>query len=171
MSSPHPFSVRSTTEDDWREVRGLRLEALADTPLAFGEHLADAERHGEAAWRERGGRGTRHQSALFAAIDDETRRWVGTMGGFLHAPGHPLLVGVYVTPDRRGARAGVTDALLDAVEGWAITWGDHLYLEVHSENPRAIAYYRRRGYEPTGRTQRYVLDPDQTELEMRRLLR
>ena len=28
------FVVRRTTEEDWREVRALRLEMLADTPLA-----------------------------------------------------------------------------------------------------------------------------------------
>jgi len=167
----HPFTVRSTTEDDWREARTLRLEALGDTPLAFGEHLADAEHLPEDEWRSRGARGTNPHSCLLAAVDDATGRWVGTMGGYVRPSGQPLLVGVYVTPDRRGHAAGVTDALLDGVEAWAATEGSSLHLEVHSENPRAQAYYRRRGYEPTGRTQAYVLDPSQTELEMVRRLR
>jgi hypothetical protein len=32
---PADLVIRTTTEDDWREVRTLRLEMLRDSPLAF----------------------------------------------------------------------------------------------------------------------------------------
>ena len=150
-----PVTVRRTTADDWERVRDLRLAMLADTPIAYGETLAVARRHGEAE----------HGTSL-VAIDDETGDWVGAMGGFLQAAGQPLLVGVYVAPSHRGRAAGVTDLLLDGVEAWAASEGDALRLHVHEQNERAIGFYRRRGYEPTGHTNAYALDPTARELEM-----
>jgi len=157
------FTVRATSEDDWREIRALRLEMLADTPLAFGEHLATAEKHLETTWRQRGARGTNPTTCAFAAIT-QSGRWVGTMGGYIES-GVPMLVGVYVSPDYRGP-GGPGDELLAAVEQWAFARNDRLLLHVHAENPRARAYYAKRGYVETGLTLPYVLDPTQTELEM-----
>jgi ribosomal protein S18 acetylase RimI-like enzyme len=56
------------------------------------------------------------------------------------------------------------------VEDWARGEGNALTLLVHEDNDRAIAFYRRRGYELTGRTVPYNLDPSKNELEMRRTL-
>jgi GNAT superfamily N-acetyltransferase len=159
------FRIRTTTGDDWREIRELRLEALADTPMAFGETLATAIRHTDDTWRMRGRRGTATNGTLLAAIDDETGRWVGTMGGFL-ADGNPLLVGVYVTPSHRGRSVGVFDALLDRVEEWARTHGSTLTLHVHTENVRAQSAYARSGFVPTGLLIPYELNPVERELEM-----
>ena len=149
------LSIRPTTADDWQQVRELRLEALADTPHAFAEHLADALEVDEEGWRMRGARGAA------VAIDDG--RWVGTMGGFVSAEG-PLLVGVYVTPSHRGT--SVAADLLATIETWARGQGDFLLLHVHEQNPRAIGFYERSGYERTGVTVPYVLDSSQLELEM-----
>ena len=159
-------TIRSTTEHDWEQVRTLRLEALADTPLAFGEHLVDAEKHGEAEWRRRGARGTNEHSTHVVAIDEDGR-WVGTMAGYVDRS-VPMLVGVYVSPSVRGT--GVAEALLAGIEEWALTEGDMLLLHVHEENARARAFYERRGFVATGRTVPYPLAPDELEVEMSRTL-
>ncbi|GAA4679892.1 GNAT family N-acetyltransferase [Frondihabitans cladoniiphilus] len=166
------LTVRSTTEEDWREVRALRLEMLADTPIAYGETLEQALRQQEPEWRLRGRRGQEPRSASFVAIDGGSMQWVGTMGGYLPtAPGEgPLLVGVYVSPGFRGASAGVADALLDAVEGWARGHGSDLTLHVHEDNPRAIGFYQRRGFVDTGRRLQYELYDGGQEWEMRKPL-
>ena len=78
----------------------------------------------------------------------------------------PLLVGVYVAPGHRGRDAGVADALLDAVERWAAGHGTTLRLHVHEDNPRALAFYERRGFVRTGHTEPYGLDPTRSEIEM-----
>ncbi|WBU36980.1 GNAT family N-acetyltransferase [Homoserinibacter sp. YIM 151385] len=161
------FRIRETTADDWRDVRELRLEMLADTPLAFLERLPDARAHGEAVWRARGERG-------YLAAIDASGRWLGTMGWARPRDGEasPVLVGVYVTPSARGRDAGVADALLAGVEEEVARYWDRILLEVNEENPRAIAFYERHGYEPTGEWRPYPLDPRQRELEMaKRLLR
>lgn len=159
------FTVRRTVADDWREVRALRLEMLADTPNAFGETLDHAAGVAEAEWRSRGARGDQPNGAQFAAIADDGR-WLGTMGAFVTARGEAMLVGVYVTPRFRGLASGVTDALLTAVEDWCRPRFSTLALHVHEQNPRARAAYERRGFEYTGERLPYVLNSAEFELAM-----
>lgn len=167
-----PVTITSPTPSDWERVRDLRLEMLRDTPIAFMETVEAAEAHTEDEWRMRANRGSTADSVQLVAVDG-SGTWVGTMSGFVDrvATGGPILVGVYVSPSARGAEAGVADALLDAVEEWARGQGGVLTLHVHEENSRAIAFYRRRGYELTGHSFPYNLDPSTNELEMRRDLR
>ncbi|MBF4609595.1 GNAT family N-acetyltransferase [Curtobacterium sp. VKM Ac-1393] len=164
------ITIRPTTEADWAAIRALRLEMLRDTPMAYAEHLADAEQLDKTEWRARGRRGQSAGGASLVAIDADGR-WVGAMGVFIpDAATGPLLVGVYVAPSHRGRAAGVTDALLDAIESWAVGHGTTLRLHVHERNLRAQAFYVRRGYEPTGASEPHVLAPDERELEMIRRL-
>lgn len=163
------ITIRRTREADWEAYRRLRLEMLADTPLAFGETLANAEGWGESEWRMRSRRGEATDQILVAAIERRTGRWVGTMGGFVASGPDvtgPLLVGVYVTPSHRGRSFGVASALLAEVEAWAATLAGALFLHVHEDNLRAIAFYQRNGYRLTGKVEQYILNPGQRELEM-----
>ena len=181
VSQP-PITVRRTREEDWSEVRQLRLEMLADTPLAFGETLATAQSLGESAWRERARRGESTSGTSLAAIDPaQGDRWVGTMGGYIDHLYGPMLVGVYVTPAYRGSSSAATALLLAGVEQWAreahgrIAPGGAdvqpaLLLHVHTQNPRAIAAYERRGYVDTGKRFPYILNPAEQEMEMRKPL-
>ena len=164
------FVIRPTIEADWREVRDLRLEMIRDTPIAFGETLDHAVVLDEEEWRVRARRGTAGNGVVVVAID-ASRRWVGTMGGYVpDDAADPLLVGVYVAPGFRGSGPGITDALLAAVEQWARTRGDRLALHVHERNVVARRSYERRGFVATGHTQPYVLDPTAQEVEMVKVL-
>ncbi|GAB2507807.1 hypothetical protein GCM10027267_00530 [Paramicrobacterium agarici] len=147
-------------------MRDLRLEMLRDTPMGYAETIDTALTHDEAQWRMRGGRGTAEHGIVVAAID-RSGRWVGTMGGFIpDADTGPYLVGVYVAPHCRGRDAGVTDALLDAIEDWARSEGETVTLHVHEDNRRARVAYERRGFVATGNALPYNLDPTRLELEM-----
>lgn len=159
-------------EDNWRRHRDLRLEALADSPTAYVESLATALAADEAEWRFRARRSAFPGSIGVVAVDREADRHVGTMSAFTDDErGRTWVVAVYVTPDYRGRVHGVADAMLDAVEEWAVREGKaELFLEVHEDNGRARAFYARRGFELTGSVRPYDLDPSQTELEMRRSL-
>lgn len=161
------FMVREVEERDWVRLRALRLEMLADTPIAYLETRETAETHPVSHW-QRHARGRPNSIKLVAELADG--RWVGTMTGIV-AEGTPTLVAVYVAPDVRGAAAGVTDALLRGIERWAAQHGDQLRLEVNELNGRAVEAYRRRGFVPTGRTTPYPLDPPSLELEMVKALR
>jgi len=162
--------IRPTTGSDWREVRTLRLEMLRDTPLAYLESLADALHVQEFEWRLRARRGQAKNGTSLVAITADGA-WVGAMGGWIpDRTEGPILVGVYVAPTHRGRQANVADRLLDAIEEWAVDHGNALRLLVHEDNARAQAFYRRRGYELTGKSEPYALDPTQRELEMSRRL-
>lgn len=162
------LSVRivGITEQDWRQVRDLRLQALADTPHAYLETFVHAVSQTEDDWRQRARRSEGPDQIGFAAVDGD--RWVGTMRAIVD-DGRPVLQSVFVAPSHRGRRHGVADALLDAIESWVRVRGfDELFLEVHADNARAQALYRRRGFAFTGVRTPYPLNPADDELEMRR---
>jgi GNAT superfamily N-acetyltransferase len=162
------FTIRPTNENDWENVRALRLEMLLDTPIAFSETIQDALSCNETEWRVRAARGQQPQSISFAAIT-RNGRWIGGMGAYLKGR-QPLLVGVYVSSSHRGRIAGVTDALLAGILSWTAQHGDMPWLEVHEDNQRAIKAYERRGFQRTGSTQPYNLDPNRHEIEMSKRL-
>jgi GNAT superfamily N-acetyltransferase len=130
-------------EDDWRQLRALRLEMLADTPSAFVETLQVARSFDDAEWR-----------------------WVGTMRAYVAAPGVVNLVGVYVTPGCRGT--GLAARMLATVVSWARSVPDvrTVVLLVHEDNRRAAAFYRRSGFADTGRSEEYPLDRSRREVQM-----
>ncbi len=167
---PSPLVIRPTREADWQAVRALRLEMLRDEPIAYAETLEHALGVAEPEWRLRARRGETQGQTSIAAIEGE--RWVGQMGGYVpDATTGPMLVGVYVAPDRRGEAAGVAGALLEAVEAAALGLGDTLRLEVHETNERARRFYEKRGFTLTGRDRPYELAPGGRELEMIKPLR
>jgi ribosomal protein S18 acetylase RimI-like enzyme len=168
-----PPVVRRVAEADWARLRAVRLEMLADTPLAYLETLADAEARAEADWRFRARRGSSGAENLGLAAEDpaDPDRWVGYLACFVDAPGQGHVVSVYVAPRQRGT--GLAARLLDE----AVAWGraeaglDRLHLFVHEHNERARAFYRRYGFAETGGTMPYDLDPSTVEVEMALLLR
>jgi RimJ/RimL family protein N-acetyltransferase len=165
------FTTRRVVADDWQEYRALRLEMLADTPIAYTELLENAERYTDEEWQERSSRGERPGNIRLVAIA-ENGRWIGSMGGYFEKQvGGPVLYGVYVVADFRGTDKGVTDALLTGIEHWAREEWPTLHLDVHEDNLRARAAYEKRGYVETGHTHPYDFDPTRNEIEMIKRLR
>ncbi|MGO1770775.1 MAG: GNAT family N-acetyltransferase [Microbacterium sp.] len=158
--------IQRVGASDGARLREIRLRMLADTPLAYGETLEDARGLSDEDWRARADALERPGSIALVAVDDDGR-WVGMMRGEVVAPHGPMLVGVFVDPSARGRDAGVADALLDGIIAWAGGEGRTLALEVHVDNERAIRFYERRGFAPTGRMLPYELPPFGQELEMR----
>lgn len=155
--------VRRITPDDGPLLRDLRLEALADTPLAFCERLQDARLLDDAAWRDRAARGAIGGDCLQLLVLDGARA-VATAKVFAD-DGRAWLAAVYVSPAVRGA--GLPARLVEGCSAWAREQGfDVLLLEVHEDNPRARAAYARLGFAQTGRSRPYPLDPTARELEM-----
>jgi len=157
------------TEEHWEPMRDLRLEMLADTPIAYVETLEEAQQLDEQEWRFRARRCAEPNSIGLAAVGEDGT-WVGTMSAYLNDEGVAFLVGVYVSPGARGT--GVADRLLDEIEDWLVddTSTHVLTLEVHENNDRAQAFYRRRGYLPTGETVPYPLNHNQSEIVMVKVL-
>ena len=160
--------VRRVTMADTAMARALRLEMLADAPLAFIETIDQAAARPHAHFRARlAEKIAGNFSAQFVAEADG--RLVGQAGGFRapDATGVSLVFSVYVTPGWRGT--GLLARLVDAVADWSRAAGRPvLELEVVSGNHRAMRAYRRLGFVDTGLRVRHPTIPLLHEVKMRR---
>lgn len=161
-------TVRRVRPDDAARVRALRLEMLADSPLAYLETLADAAARPHAQVRARVAQMSR---------GDERAQFVAAYGGTLigHAggmrwperPDTTVIFAVYVTPAHR--RTGVLGTLVDAVADWSRAAGrPRLLLEVVVGNDRALRAYRRLGFVDHGERLPHPTLPVLTEARLYR---
>lgn len=162
-------SVRRVRPADAGRTRALRLEMLADAPLAFLETIADAAARPHAQYAQRiASTSTGTRTAQFIA--DPGGPFVGHAGGAV-APDDPSLTvifAVYVTPAWRGR--GLVGDLIDEVAAWSRAAGrPELLLEVVVGNDRAVRAYERLGFVDTGVRMPHPTLPVLTELQMRRL--
>jgi RimJ/RimL family protein N-acetyltransferase len=149
-------------------MRALRLEMLADSPLAFLETLAQAAARPHEDFRRRiiqasTGRG------LAQFVADPGGRLIGHAGGTVmpEEPDVTIVFAVYITPEHRGS--GVLDDLVDAVADWSRAMGrPELMLEVVVGNDRAVRAYERLGFIDTGVRVPHPVIPALNELQMRR---
>jgi predicted GNAT family acetyltransferase len=161
-------TVHRVTAADAARMRALRLEMLADSPLAFLETLAQAAARSHADYRRRISQATAgNQLAQFVA--DPGGRLIGHAGGTVLAeePSVTVVFAVYITPASRGS--GVLAELVEAVADWSVAAGRaELMLEVVVGNDRAVRAYERLGFEDTGLRVPHPVTPALTELQMRR---
>jgi ribosomal protein S18 acetylase RimI-like enzyme len=156
--------ARRVRADEWELVRSLRLESTADpdAPIAFLESHEDVAARTDDFWRARTSDAAQSETVaqFVAEIEDDA---VGSLSVIIRATGQKDhrgkyiddrradVVGVWVRPDRRGS--GAIDALLDAAAEFVAGVGlRRMQLDVHRDNLRAQAAYRRSGFEPTGET-------------------
>ena len=161
-------TVHRVTPADAARMRALRLEMLADSPLAFLETLAQAAARPHEDYRRRIIQAsTGRQLAQFVA--DPGGRLIGHAGGTVlpEEPGVTVVFAVYITPARRGS--GVLADLVEAVAEWSRTVGRaELMLEVVVGNDRAVRAYEPLGFVDTGLRVPHPVIPALTELQMRR---
>lgn len=162
--SDSPFVVRRTLAKDWAALRAIRLEALRDTPEAFGSTLEMASNYSDDQWRQMAA-----QRCYYLAERDGVV--VGMISGGLNDdhPGTHWLYGMFVTPSMRGSAAAAQ--LVAAVEGWARGEGaDELFLHVGSSVLRARAFYSKVGFVAIGESHDMTRDPTLGLVTMRRSL-
>jgi len=164
------WTVRRVTAPDAARMRALRLEMLADSPLAFLETLAQAAARSHESYRQRiaqaaGG----DQLAQFIADPEPARPLIGHAGGTVlpEEPWVTVIFAVYLTPAYRGGK--VLAELVQAVAEWSLAAGrQELMLEVVVGNDRAVRAYEKLGFEDTGERAPHPVTPALTELRMRR---
>jgi predicted GNAT family acetyltransferase len=142
--------IRRIAPTDAGRARALRLEMLADTPLAFITTLAEAAERPHADYATFVTRcSDGWQNAIFIA--EHGKRIVAQAGGVSHpeAPDTTMLYAVFVSPAFRGC--GLLAGLVDAVAEWSRNAGrPNLKLEVVTSNLRARNAYQRLGFKPSG---------------------
>jgi GNAT superfamily N-acetyltransferase len=152
MTSESTLLIRQCGAKDWGELRAIRLEALSDTPEAYGSTYEESVRWSDAQWKN----SAKTRLYYFAERDG---RVVGMVsGGFNDAyPGTRWLYGMYVTPSERGT--GTAELLVRSIAGWAKSHGvNEIYLHVGSSVPRARAFYEKVGFRATGES--FQMDRD-----------
>jgi len=138
---------------DASRLRAIRLEALLDSPQAYGSTYQDSRSWADRHWRAL----CREWNYYLAERED---RVVGVASGGINElhPGTRWLYGMYVSPSSRAT--GVAHQLLEAVETWARQEGvESLYLHVAAPMQRARAFYEREGFVATGEVTTMDRDP------------
>lgn len=142
-----PFTIRRLVEADAELWRAIRLEALQNAPVAFGQTYAQAAAKPLDYFRQ----GTAGTNPIFAAIAGETA--VGSAALAIQdgsKRAHKAdLWGMYVAPAHRGTKLGVR--LIEAAFDHArVTGVTQVHLHVVSDNSAAYLLYRRMGFMPYG---------------------
>jgi dihydropteroate synthase len=139
--------VEPAESPTWRD---LRLRALADSPDAFGETLANASTRDETAWV----RFTAPDPTRVVLFAEQAGAPIGMAVGRI-APEDPHrahLYAMWVAPEAR--RSGAGRGLVDAVKRWArLAGASSLFLRVTERAPEAHAMYRTLGFVATGETE------------------
>ncbi|GAA2238727.1 MULTISPECIES: GNAT family N-acetyltransferase [Kitasatospora] len=158
------YFIRRMTGTEWRELRTIRLEALRDAPTAFSSSYDDTAALPDGVWQEQAAvEATSEERATFIAAD-EAGNWVGLagVGPLPDIPDHVHVHSVYVSPKYRGpdgpAAGLIRASIRHAQDHTDVRW---LTLGVHESNGRALAFYRRLGFEDTGKIVPYVLNPSE----------
>lgn len=137
--------VRALAASDWELLRELRLAALTQDAYAFGSTVERERQRTPEQWRQ-----LCDSSAWFAAERD--RELVGIACGSPGSASRPRqfeLYSMWVAPSVRGT--GVSEALLAEIVEWAREEdATELHLLVAENNFRAIHFYERSGFVPSG---------------------
>jgi GNAT superfamily N-acetyltransferase len=164
MTSESTPTIRLCGAGDWQDLRAIRLEALSDTPEAYGSTYEESVRWSDAQWKD-----AASTWLYYFAVRDG--RVVGMVsGGFNDAhPGTRWLYGMYVTPSERGT--GTARLLVESIGDWAKSHGvDEIFLHVGSTVPRARAFYEKVGFRLTGESMQMHRDDSLTLFTMVRRL-
>jgi ribosomal protein S18 acetylase RimI-like enzyme len=118
----------------------LRLRSLSDAPYAFGSTLAEAVTYTDLDWQ------TQLERGPYLVASSES----GDVGVLRLAPGDSSgewwLYSLWIAPETRGT--GLVDQLIAGAEALVRDHGGrHLFLDVARQNHRAIAAYRRLGFQ------------------------
>jgi GNAT superfamily N-acetyltransferase len=139
------ITIRRTTAVDADRVKLIRLEALSDTPDAYGSTYPDAVVAPPSRWVEFAASVT----PCYLALDEERPVGMASGGLFPPFPQARWLYGMYVTPQYRGT--GVAERLVRTVAEWARSEGvDTLGLHVTITVERAKAFYEKLGFAAIG---------------------
>ena len=152
--------MRRCGADDALLLRQIRLEALLDTPDAYGSTYDDSRTFSLDRWAQMA-------ATRVYYLGESEDHVVGMAAGGRNddQPGTYWLYGMYVSPSQRGS--GLARQLVDAVGAWARSEGaTALHLHVGSTVARARAFYEKGGFTLTDNVKVMERNPSMHVLEM-----
>ncbi|MEO5916236.1 MAG: GNAT family N-acetyltransferase [Luteolibacter sp.] len=140
-------AIRRLNPGEASLYRAIRLEALKESPEAFGSTYQSALERDDASWVAQADASARGEDrATFVVLTD---RPVG-LAALYRIPEHPdqgELLQMWIAPDLRGGSAAAD--LLDSVFQWASTRSFRIIrAEVTAGNGRAFRFYEKYGFRP-----------------------
>jgi ribosomal protein S18 acetylase RimI-like enzyme len=161
------ITIHPITHENLSLFKTVRLDALCESPFAFGSTYAREAAFSEVDWLARLERWNGEKGIGFLAMDEQSP--CGIAGGLLDEENHyaAQLVSMWTAPAQR--RMGTGKLLVDAVFDWAKARKvKTLSLLVVGTNAGAIRFYEKLGFEKTGVTSPYPNDLTILEYEMAR---
>jgi RimJ/RimL family protein N-acetyltransferase len=141
------LTVRLLVPDDHKVFKRIRLEALRTAPEAFASSASDWEKLPDDEWRRR----IENNLVVVCFRQDEPVGIMGLMRQQSSKMAHRAsLIMVYMRRGERGGgqAAAMLGLLLDHARASGV-W--QVELTVSAENPAAIRFYRREGFDEIGR--------------------
>lgn len=140
------IATRALDPNEWDVFRALRLEALEESPDAYGSTLERERASGETEWRGwLTGEGWNADLAAFLAEEDRSPAGIAVCARFHDDPSVAHLFAMWVRPSSRGR--GIGRVLVAAAVERARSLGvDALVLRVTEDNDAAGALYRSCGF-------------------------
>lgn len=164
------IAIEQLTPDFIWQFRTVRLNALQDTPSAFGSTFAKESQLSDNDWFNRISRWNSEGSVCYLAMEEGVA--CGIVAGKVveHDPRRAYVLSMWVSPAHRRHSLGAR--LVNAIQLWATNAGvSELILSVVNTNSVAIDFYRKLGFVFTGKTEPYPNDPALFEYEMVKTLR
>ncbi|WP_371674897.1 GNAT family N-acetyltransferase [Streptomyces sp. NBC_01276] len=156
------YVVRRITAEEWRELREITLEALRDSPEAFNLSYEDTAARPDRYWQQQAAAEAATRERTTFTVRDQTGNWVGVAGvePVPDVPDTLCVRSVYVAPAHRGTTGPAAELVHAAIRhAREHTDARRLTLGVNENNGRALAFYRRLGFEDTGKVILYVRNP------------
>jgi len=163
------ITIRPIRAHEGAAMRAIRLRALADSPEAFGQTLAQARALSDQEYCRRARTSALGEERTFIVAEAGGGEWVGMIAG--HDEGERVaLLSMWVAPERRGT--GLGKQLIGSLLHWAgVKPAREIYLFVGENNAPARALYASMGLKPTGRSEPLPWNAAIIDIEMRRELR
>ena len=159
--------IRKIRSTEGAQLRSIRLQAIADSPFAFGSTLADTEALTSEDWDKRAAGNAAGDAAIIYVAEDQGT-WVGLAGGMLAPESgdhNVLLFSMWVNPAYR--RQGLGRDLVSRIIEWSGMRGaDRIELWVTHSNEAARELYRSCGFTASTETQPLPSDPALLEQRM-----
>ncbi len=141
-----PPQIRRLRPGEAARFKQVRLQALQESPQAFGSRYADAVQRSDASWQEQAEASAQgNQRATFIACVGEQTVGIAALYRHNEDPTIGEMLQVWVAPEYRslGTAVDLIAALLD----WGQQQGmQSIWATVKTDNLRALRFYERLGF-------------------------
>jgi len=137
------MKILAVTENEWEDLKKVRLSSLKDSPEAFGLSYAEAKNYTSQNWKDTAS--GYKELRFFIAYEGDLP--IGLIGG-VYLNNKYELVSMWVSPNFRGSEVG--GELIASLKKYALKQGHRsIVLKVSSENKRACHFYKKCGFSIT----------------------